>query len=318
LESSFIDVKLDESRERLYFYLKRPLIEFRQEKWSPSVEIEFNLTCFDSSGGYFIQLDRNLMSSEHKNYIFMTLIEDCNLYTPQFSMIRREFNVTFPWGLETRLNDIPITIMDIDYNPENANVNVQCLGDDCEFFDIRFWKVEERIEGHSYYGYVYPKDDLDYSKLPTIKIGHTFSIQLLATDSLHSTETEFRFVTTKVANNINGQEGSEFPVGAVAGGASALGVVCLLFMSALGYTTVKNRKAKNILRRLTEAEIREFLEGTAGFGDGLVKRSVDVNTPIMAMPYNKAFEIPRDRLRIGKCSCVVTEVKVQQATHLIC
>jgi hypothetical protein len=93
-------------------------------------------------------------------------------------------------------------------------------------------------------------------------------------------------------------EGSKFPMGIIIGVGSAIFV---LFGLGFSYTTWRNRQTKNILRKLTEAEIREFLDGTAGFGITSPKRSidVDVNRPILAMPYNKAFEIPRDLLRIG-------------------
>lgn len=294
INGTFIDLRLSDDSKFLEFLLARPLSQFRQENWVSTIEVEYRVYC----GAPF---NATALSTSSK-YTFMVIIEDGNSYPPEFDSDNLyNFNLTLPWS--NQLNKKPLKITDRDINFEFANITVSCVEANSSVSCDNFQLIlnDPKLQD----GYVHSLD-LYFSGNSTINAlrvcdeGDIFSVGILVNDSIHSALQILTFTVEKVLKGKAGLGGgdateSSFPLAPVIGIGFAIAVICGM---GVGYTTWRNRKTKNILRKLTETEIREFLDGATGFV-GLPKRSVDCNTPILALPYNKAFEIPRNQLRIG-------------------
>ena len=133
-----------------------------------------------------------------------------------------------------------------------------------------------------------------------------WSIKLIASDGVNSNGTTVTIsFLQKYSENESGVESGEY-----AGKRTTYivsGVVGTLFfvaIAAAGFLYKRTRKQRKDINRLTEAEIREFREGTANLP--ITRDSLAINVPVLSKPYNNQFEIPRDDLKIGKFEKYVT------------
>ncbi|ODM97664.1 Fibroblast growth factor receptor 3 [Orchesella cincta] len=289
---NYIDPVVNWETNTIDFYLRHPLSEYRKEQWSPSLEFEFTLPC----------------SADTTRYTYLLTIMDANLYKPTFSAETlyegvlkyshsHGFQIKFDPSSSENSNSC-IRVTDQDFNLKYSNISVTCEGPDCDHFIFKTEYVG-KDKGHNY------DIEVKFDSNPnTVKSNLSeYSFDLIVNDSLHITTTKVNLVFV-AADEISPSDSSSSPLTIIIASSVTLLVVvsCIITLS---YQVLRNRKAKDLLRKLTEAEIREFLEGTANLANE-VKRSVDVNTPIMALPYNKAFEIPRDKLRIDETTILGT------------
>lgn len=274
----------------IHFYLEenQTLRNFRLESWVPSLEYEFRLSC----------------SNHGETYTYMLGIKDDNLYPPVFS------NTTYQAKLQyTHLNGYQIKstsvendvfVVDYDFNKNHTNFTVSCDGDTCYYFEFlpEYIKFQQ---GHHYKIKVHPKAGeylQEFSAIIRKEEPLTFNLRL--DDGLHTKSMSKSVGFNLAISEENDRPHTESPISylvyIISG--SVLFVMLVSCAGTVAFFNRRSQRAKDLLRQLTEAEIREFLEGNASIGT-VERRSVDVNTPIMALPYNLAFEIQRDKLRIG-------------------
>lgn len=276
----------------IHFYLEenQTLRNFRYESWVPSLEYEFRLSC----------------SNHGDTFTYMLGIKDDNLYPPEFSNSSYQAELQYTRLNGYQIKSTPITsgiyVVDHDFNKKHTNFTVTCEGDACSYFEFTPNYIEFN-QGHHYKINVQLKAEVKNLKEfnAIISKEERLSLQISLDDGLHTKpmakSVGFDLKIELVDSPPNDEPTTPpYLVYIIAGS-----VLLIMFVTCAGAVTFydrRSRRAKDLLRQLTEAEIREFLEGNASLGT-VERRSVDVNTPIMALPYNLAFEIQRDKLRIG-------------------
>lgn len=294
--SKYIRAEVKEDNVQFYLQHNKTLREYRKEAWIPSLEYEFHLLCSSKSS-----------TPAMKTYIYMLGIKDDNLYEPEFVGSHFEGQLVYSHlkGFRTYF-ETPVTVVDYDYNRKHANISVSCEGEACEYFSFNASSKEmEYDRGYHISIDVKPKN---LSALSVVmEDNKTLTVTLSASDGLHKSLTPAQLdirikLEDKPRTEMGGSQTTDakpttFLALMISGGVVL--VVLLACSGTVAFLVMRSRKAKDLLRKLTEAEIQEFLNGNASFAASEGKRSVDVNTPIMALPYNHSFEIRRDKMRIG-------------------
>lgn len=286
------------------FYMKEndSLHQYRLDNGVPNLEIDFTLSC----------------SVDTAIYTYMILIKDENLYPPVFSA--SNYNATLECSSLSGINVIfdemtgGIEVVDLDFNQQHAEFSITCEGFSCFYFDFtQTCLLYESKKGNQFS----INTQFNLSSLDLFRNIESDGAVLIFNLTVTDVEDETKVSSTTVSLNVKWVDGfigravsepnpsrpsSEVSLQLVP--LVAIGSLVVLFIIsctvAVGYLAWRGRKAKDVIRKLTDAEVREFMDGSPSFDETARRGSIDVmNTPIMALPYNRECEILRERLRIG-------------------
>jgi len=128
-------------------------------------------------------------------------------------------------------------------------------------------------------------------------IDRTWNINRTAFDCVHSNSTQLELQFLQQKHTTDPQEGIPMKtiiMISVGGGLALLAALVLAI-----YFWKRTLKQRKDIDRLTDAEIREFREGTSNLPIA-ARDSIAINVPVLTRPYNNQFEIRREDLKIGK------------------
>jgi len=290
VNSDYLDFNWD-GNGTLEVTMKKDLSEYRLEDWIPSIETEFTIACADGV---------------EKQYSFLLLVKDENVCEPRFEAeAPYNFSITAPWMEDQTINKKKIIgFYDCDYNADNANVKIECQGEDCAYIRIGEPKKDEYATKFHHFTvdlYLKVTDTADDQLWDDLLEKKELRFSLIANDGMHysSIDVQVNIIDLggRASSNYSGSKNDTNWKPIISVGSGLLAVV-IGSMFALMYYKRKHRAVSKELKKLTASDIEEFFNGLKNATE-VERTSFDANTPIFSLPYNTNYEISRDRLKVG-------------------